>query len=61
MKRLIYSGAAIFLAALFFLAGWLITVHTLSIECDHPKKVVYVTDLFGETWLYDYNYVDSAH
>ena len=55
MKRLIIYGAAIFLAALFFCAGWLITIHSLKIECDHPAKTIYVTDQFNQTWIYDYN------
>ena len=55
MKKLIIAGAAIFLAALFFCAGWLITVHNLTILCDHPAKVVYITDPFGQEWVYDYN------
>lgn len=55
MKKLIIAGAAIFLAVLFFCAGWLITVHNLTILCDHPAKVVYITDPFGQEWVYDYN------
>lgn len=54
MNRFINIGAAIFLAALLFCSGWLITVHSLDIECDHPAKVIYVTDWAGITWLYDY-------
>jgi hypothetical protein len=58
MKRLIYFGAAIFLAVLIFAAVWITTVHSLVIECDHPAKTIYVTDQFGQTWIYDYNYSD---
>lgn len=56
MKRVIYVVAAIILAAVFFCAGWLVTVHSLDIGCDHPAKTVYVTDWSGNTWLYDYAY-----
>lgn len=58
MKHLICAGAAIFLAALIFCAGWLITVHTLIIECDHPAKMIYITDWTGNEWAYNYSFQD---
>lgn len=47
--------AMLFMMCVAFAAGWLITTHNLVIECDHPKNMIYVTDMFGQEWIYDYN------
>lgn len=59
MKKLLIFGAAIFLAVIFFCAGWLITVHHLEIWEDRPARQVYVTDMFGLEWVYDSSPVEA--
>ena len=46
-----YLVAIIFTAAIFFCAGWLTTIHTLSISANESE--VYATDMFGLEWIYD--------
>lgn len=55
MKKLLLFGATVFLAAICFCAGWLLTVHNLTIWEDRPARVTYVTDLFGFEWVYDHS------
>ncbi len=51
MKKLLIFAAIIFTAAIFFAAGWLTTIHTLSISANESEA--YVTDMFGLEWIYD--------
>ena len=54
--KLIMSLILILLILISYAVGWLTTVHSLDIRCDHPNKLIYITDQFNQEWIYDYNY-----
>lgn len=55
MKNFFLGLLIIVLAATSFCAGWLLTVHNLNIWEDRPARIIYVTDMFGQEWVYDYS------
>ena len=55
MKKLLTCVLIAALLTISFCAGWLVTVHNLEIWEDRPARTVFVADMFGMEWVYDYS------